>query len=535
MRLFKTTLFLTGGITLGLEVIASRIMTPYFGVSLYIWSAILSATLLALAFGYHLGGRMASAIPTERQKSLFVFLPAFSAFFLACMRLIYPTLFYRLASFDLVSGSFMAAIIFLGVPLIMLSALNPLLVSLLKEGKESEGDAGSGDVFCLSTVGSVAGVLGTTFLLIPYFTNSSALLWTLVLLSGASVLLALFLIRSLPKVEKVFCYFSFISFAFCLALSLLAIEGGTRFAFEPETKERGWSIRAVYPSFFSTLKVVDVEPRGDEKSQLRYLSQDGLTQNFFELDTGRPRGAYIYMLARMGLAARPKSKTALMLGLGTGFVPTMLAKNGVVSDSVEINPAMVQAAVDHFNFSPDVTTVYEQDARTFVRSCPRKYDLLLADVFHGDSMPAHLMTGDFFADVAACGTEEAVFVMNTIQSKKVPETLQSYVATIGSAFRYVSLLQVKARPDELSRAATIVASNAPLSEGLSFFTKDMPLKTADKVESAFENQRALTRAEIESVPASWDEHNYFSRSQARTETDLRANIIKKIPYALLVN
>jgi hypothetical protein len=56
--LLYAILFVTGGAVLALELLASRIMTPYFGVSLYIWTGILSITLVALALGV-LGGRSA--------------------------------------------------------------------------------------------------------------------------------------------------------------------------------------------------------------------------------------------------------------------------------------------------------------------------------------------------------------------------------------------------------------------------------------------------------------------------------------------
>jgi hypothetical protein len=52
-------IFISGGAILALELLASRIMTPYFGVSLFIWTGILSITLISLAFGYWWGGRLA--------------------------------------------------------------------------------------------------------------------------------------------------------------------------------------------------------------------------------------------------------------------------------------------------------------------------------------------------------------------------------------------------------------------------------------------------------------------------------------------
>src|SRR4030042_3143265 len=58
LKQYEVLIFITGAVTLSLEVLASRIMTPYFGVSLYIWAGILSITLIFLALGYRLGGQM---------------------------------------------------------------------------------------------------------------------------------------------------------------------------------------------------------------------------------------------------------------------------------------------------------------------------------------------------------------------------------------------------------------------------------------------------------------------------------------------
>ena len=53
--MLQAIIFTTGGAILALELLASRIMTPYFGVSLFIWSGILSITLVSLALGYWWG------------------------------------------------------------------------------------------------------------------------------------------------------------------------------------------------------------------------------------------------------------------------------------------------------------------------------------------------------------------------------------------------------------------------------------------------------------------------------------------------
>ena len=77
MPLLYAVLFLSGAAILALELLASRIMTPYFGVSLYIWTGILSITLVSLALGYWAGGRISGhARAADRLAGLYALLPA---------------------------------------------------------------------------------------------------------------------------------------------------------------------------------------------------------------------------------------------------------------------------------------------------------------------------------------------------------------------------------------------------------------------------------------------------------------------------
>ena len=53
------TVFVCGGAVLAIEILGTRIIGPYYGVSIYLWSALISITLIALSIGYMIGGRIA--------------------------------------------------------------------------------------------------------------------------------------------------------------------------------------------------------------------------------------------------------------------------------------------------------------------------------------------------------------------------------------------------------------------------------------------------------------------------------------------
>ena len=96
-----TVIFISGGAILALELLASRIMTPYFGVSLYIWTGILSITLISLALGYWAGGRFAGAPQGRTVGSLtqrYALMPAVAALAIVAACLAYPHLFSVLAA-----------------------------------------------------------------------------------------------------------------------------------------------------------------------------------------------------------------------------------------------------------------------------------------------------------------------------------------------------------------------------------------------------------------------------------------------------
>ena len=76
---FYAKLTLTGAIILGLELVASRILTPFFGVSLNVWSSILAVTLIALAIGYKFGGYLSNHLKFSNLVAYFVSSGAISA------------------------------------------------------------------------------------------------------------------------------------------------------------------------------------------------------------------------------------------------------------------------------------------------------------------------------------------------------------------------------------------------------------------------------------------------------------------------
>ena len=117
---------------------------------------------------------MASKIDSKYYEELFIFIPFISSFFIYVSTLIYPLLLPKLVGLNLLIGSFIGSLILLSIPLVLMSAMNPLLISIVKYKDDQSSDSKSGFVLFISTIGSVFGVIFTALVLIPNFTNFSA-------------------------------------------------------------------------------------------------------------------------------------------------------------------------------------------------------------------------------------------------------------------------------------------------------------------------------------------------------------------------
>lgn len=517
-------IFITGAGTLALELLSSRILTPYFGVSLYIWSSILAITLTFLAIGYFAGGWLAARGDGEWRSFAFYAAPAASALAIVVACLAYPWTFRWLAGADLLFGCIIAATLLLAVPLVVLSAMNPLLIALRPT---VESDAGAGRVFFVSTLGSVAGVLVTAFLLIPNMTNFRSLLLIAIILAAMPVagLVTLTVQHRRAPLLAVACLGLLPAIAlFALAPSYL---GKSR---EIVAGDYRFKLRTEYSSIFGNLKVVEFADRYDPSRYVVLFLNDGLVQNQLAPD-GTSQSEYTYVLEALAAAYAHEATTALVLGLGAGVLPRSLAKRGIAVDVVEINPDMVAAVLQHVEAEPG-WTVQIGDARTFTRSCRQRYDVIVIDLFHGDGTPDYLLSADFFADVRRCLAPDGTAVMNAFAAERESANYRHLLATVRSAFTMVADFHRPAGADGPNLNAYIVAATGP-RKPMQLALTDVP---QDLLPHLVDTLRSLSRVtDAGDAAPVFDEFNIFSILNAADQMMYRRILVQQLPAEMLVN
>ncbi len=526
--------FASGGAILALELLASRVMTPYFGVSLYIWTGILSITLVSLAFGYWAGGRLAARASgtgaAVRLTHLFALMPALAAIAVLAACLIYPFLFASLAGFSLVLGAFAACLILLFLPLIVTSAMNPLLVAIaLQTADRQTADAGAGKVFFISTVGSVAGVLVTAFGLIPYLSNFTAMLLVALALALLSLAAAGF---ALPRPRR----------AAVTATALAAVLGSLLLLWQADAYTgrlaparygaSDYQVEASFGSLFGTVKILKSVPPDADGRFVRVYFQDGLVQNTVE-SSGRSLSFYTHALEALAYAYRPELRSVLVLGLGAGIVPRELAARGADVDVVEIDPVSPTVARRFFGFDPARVRVHQADARTFLSRCARAFDVVVVDLFHGDGTPDYLVTREFFADLRRCLAPDGVAVFNTFADLERPEVYTHLLATLHSELPHIVLYRPGWRALHVN--SFIVAGKAALPQPGRVTLADVPPRHEAALWDMLARPMPLEEKDLAGGRIVTDAHNAAAHDFAVSQIEYRRAVVQAMPPAFLLN
>lgn len=185
--------FASGFCIMTIEMLGARILSPYFGGSLSVWGSIITIFMLALALGYLFGGRLSTRNPSP---------VTFAVFFIAAGFFSLPIILFAdpimqpifLAIEDPRYGSLFAAIFLFFIPTSILGMISPYAVRLMVSSHEHSGHM-AGLLYFVSTIGSAAGTLGTSFYFVLWF-EVNQILWTttaILVLAGCFILLTSYL------------------------------------------------------------------------------------------------------------------------------------------------------------------------------------------------------------------------------------------------------------------------------------------------------------------------------------------------------
>ena len=367
--------FLSGAALMALEIVGSRVLAPVFGTSLFVWGALITTFLAALAAGYALGGRLAD----RRPDSALLANVLLASGALVILLFAAPDAVLAAASGAPVPDRFralLASIVLFGPPSALMGAVTPFAVRLAAKELALVGSA-AGRLSAVSTAGSILGAFATAFFLIPTFPTRPILFGL-----GAALLLAALLVPA-PRLPR-----RLLSAAFLGAAGALVFLVGPGIARSPGP---AGTIVFEKETAYHRLRVVDQGLR-------RALYFDNRMQGFAPARPGVVLDLDYSDGLALSLAFAPRARRVVVIGLGAGMVPSLLASRApeIETTSIEIDPEVVTVARRYFGFAPDANdrVIVGDGRRELDRQVPGA-DVILVDAYFSDSLPFHLVTKEF--------------------------------------------------------------------------------------------------------------------------------------------
>ena len=167
-----------GVLSMGFQLLASRLLSPYFGSAIDVWACLISTFLAAFSAGAILGGWISNLPPPKRHRWQL----AWTAIAIVSLALtaVYGRKLVDYIAITLEVGKMpilLSCVVLFFFPVLALSSFTPQCVQFLASRGTPPGKA-SGIVYGVSTLGNIAGVMLTAFVLIPHLRVSTLLyLW----------------------------------------------------------------------------------------------------------------------------------------------------------------------------------------------------------------------------------------------------------------------------------------------------------------------------------------------------------------------
>jgi spermidine synthase len=454
--------FVSGAVTMALELVGSRLLAPAFGDSIFVWGSLIGVVMASLAAGYYVGGRLADRRPSYANFSLITLTAGFFILLIPISSpLILETVYY--SGFGERYGPVLASLLMLGVPTTLLGMVSPYSIRMAAQSLYNLGGI-SGSLYSISTGGSIFGTFFTVFVLIPSFGIRQ------IVYSLGVVLILVSLISFAWKDRLILA----LIMVLLLAPSSL-IEGAI------STSSGTIIYRRDTP--YNTLTVVDSPVRGVRTLFLNKMPHSAMYLN------GSNSAVFRYTdYFNLALLFNPGAERILFIGGGGFSGPKQFLEyySDAHVDVVEVDPEVVRAARDYFNVSDEPRLgVYTEDGRKFLDGAG-VYDVIVLDAYSKTYVPFHLMTLEFFQELREHLSGDGVIVSNLISSLvgDTSELLMAEYKTINETLPQIYLFRTKSSSLSIVQNIILVATVSP--------TRLNPVSLEERAEEA--PQRGVTLA-----------------------------------------
>ena len=422
------------GTVMVFELASARLLMPVYGMGINVWAILIGITLGALAIGYWAGGRIADKWPSNLTLAILLLL---CSIFLFVVQLTGKNAAYFFQSISPSAGLWYTTLTLLVIPLTILGMAEPVIMRLVLQTTQKTGKI-VGNLLALGTAGGIIGTISAGLFFIPYIGVSNTLFG---LGCGTAILGIVYFIITHRFRTSIFTGI------------LMTIIGTTFFyLISKDTHKKTARLLKRIESFYGDLEIL--EHQGSILMVCNGIIQTAIPNSIVGITRGEliRNQDYIELIPYF----RPKTRTALLIGLGGGMYVQALSLYGIDVHCIEIDPAVVELANEYFGLASEVTIA---DGRVILNNDKRKYDSIILDTFLGATVPVHLYTKEAFKLMAKRLNTHGLLAIHIIGLPQ-HKASQAITATLNNVFPYVEV--IKSRQDNFLQRLYLFASQQPI-------------------------------------------------------------------------
>jgi spermidine synthase len=426
----QLTVFVCGAVLLGLEIVGSRVLAPYFGSSIFVWGSLISTFLAGLTIGYYMGGFLADRRPRLLAMSVLILI---AGVLVVILPVVAPPVNRTIASVDFGPrlSPLLATVCLFFLPSVFMGTVSPYAIKLAASSLATIGNT-AGLIYAISTAGSIVGALLTAFYLIQMIGVRSILYSLGVTLMALAMLLIIIHRATAGRLSKRALAWGIVGL-FCSSLPALAASN------------------TLYKKDSLYHHIIVTDDDG-----LRTLRFDRLRQSAMDLNEPDRMVFHYTQYLHLAMAFHDNPQRVLFIGLGGGSTPRRFHRDypTLRIDVAELDPEVVSVAKRYFMFQEsERMQVQAVDGRIFLQKTPHRYDVIVLDAYYADAIPFHLSTREFLQELKAKLTPTGILVSNIIGSVRGNDSklFRSILKTLQTEFPQTYVFPV----DEVSNIIVI--------------------------------------------------------------------------------
>lgn len=455
----EVILFIVNAIYMILELVAQRILSPYFGSTNLVWTSVIGVILLSTSVGNYIGGFIADKCKEDNlklEKNIIINIIV-SGVLVLIIPLLQRYFILLITNFinDIKVGAIIATLLLFFLPSMYIGMLSPIIIKLKMNKLENVGKI-SGKIYALATLGSIIGTFLGGFVLVPNFGSNEILF----VLSSVLFLQIILLFDGLERKNKLILTI--------VVICLVDINTICFALFSKQNLQNGEYVKngnvGVHVNYDTQYGKVIIYNTNSNRGKIRNLNIDKGHESATYIDNDK-----IYELVYeytkyydlMFKSSKPINDVLMIGGAGYSYPKYYIShfenKN---MDVVEIDEKVTQIANEYF-FLDKLKKDYNlenkkrlncitQDGRIYLNSNTKKYDAILNDSFAGNTPAKTLTTLEAVEKIYNSLYDNGVYLTNIISALdgKNSNFLKAEVKTLKKYFKNVYVIPCNNKDDK---------------------------------------------------------------------------------------